>query len=360
MQSHKAVQKTLIICCCLTAFFTIFYLSKKLITHFFIAKFTHEKPYVAAIHAQSVEFIKYYHTVGEIKAANRVELSPSIGAKVSAIFCKANQSVKKNQLLVQLEDSVESSLVKLYDADYQLQKKLHLQYQTLWRKHAISQTDYLKSLTELKKAKASYRHAQAQWELKKIRAPFNGVVGIPNIYPGQFVNPGQKNLLELIQLKPLYVDFYLPEHYYDKMHLKDNLTLNHHLNASIVAIEPLSKQLAHTIHVRALLEKTRNAHFIPGQFVKLQIPVSHKITALRIPISAMVNSPKGSAVFVAHYSKADHCYRVTEQIIQIKHQFKEKIDIHAPITEKDWIIHAGTQKLSDGQLINLQKNIAGV
>jgi membrane fusion protein, multidrug efflux system len=356
MQNSKVTQKILIICAFFSLFLVIFYFFKTTLINFFISRFTKQKPYVAAIHPQAVSFIQNYHTLGEIKAAQITELSPSIGGKVSHIFFKANQKVHKGQLLIQLEDQVELAQIKLADAEYQLQKKLHQQYQTLIKTHVISQTQFLESLAHLKKAKANLEQAQAQWELKKIRAPFSGTLGIPHVYPGQFLTPGQKDLVQIVKLTPLYVDFHLPEHYYSKIHLQEKIQFGHDLTATIIAIEPLSKKMAHTIDIRAKID---NPHYsyLPGQFVKLKIPVSAKQELFSIPSSALVNSSKGSSIYIAQHSQTHKNYQVKQQDIQIRHHRGNQILFSANISDKDWIVHAGTQKISNGQFIHLQKDV---
>jgi len=356
MQISKHSQKTLSVCLIFSLILVVFYISKKHIINYFISKFTQQKPYVGAVHPKTVQFTKYYHTMGQIHAQKIVDLSPAIGGKVEGIYFKANESVKKGQLLVQLDDKVETAQKKLQFADYQLQKKLHQQYETLWKKHDISQSQYLESLTRLKKSKALYEQALAQWELKKIRAPFSGVLGIPNIYPGQYINPGQKDLVEIVKLNPLYIDFDLPEQYFHQIHIHDAIQMQGTQKALISAIEPSSKSLAHTIHVRAVIENQNHA-LIPGLMIKLKVAVSSKRLLTSIPNSAIVNTLNGSKILIAQYSPKDKSYQVKAQNIQLVHNHQNESLISIQLHPHDWIINAGTQKVHAGQLIHLQKNV---
>jgi membrane fusion protein (multidrug efflux system) len=356
MQVSKYSQKTLIICLSFSILLILFYFSKKHVINYFISKFSQQKPYVGAIHPKSVQFTKYYHTIGQINALKMVDLSPSVGGKVETIYFKANENVKKNQLLIQLDDEVETAQKKLQFAEYQLQKKLHLQYKALWIKHNISQSQFLESQTRLKKSKALYEQALAQWELKKIRAPFSGVLGIPSIYPGQYINPGQKDLIRIVKLNPLYIDFDLPEQYFNKIHIADIIQLNSNFDAQIIAIEPSSKHLAHTIHVRAEIDNQKH-QFIPGLMVKIKVPVSSQQRLTSIPHSAIVNSIHGSKIFIAQYSKNAKAYQVKEQKIHLIENLKNQVLISSKLDPNDWVINAGTQKIHQGQFIHLQKNV---
>jgi membrane fusion protein (multidrug efflux system) len=356
MHLSKPEKKTLLICIGFSLLIFIFYVSKKTVVNYFISKFTQQKPYVHAIHPKPVNFTKNYHTVGEFKALKMVQLSPSIGGEVKSIFFEANDEIREGQLLVQLDDKVEAAQKKFQWAEYQLQKKLHAQYMLLWEKHNISKTQFLESQAGLEKSKAAYHQAKAQWELKKIRAPFAGTIGIPNLYPGLYISPGQKDLVQLIQRKPLYIDFHLPEKYFSHVHAGDFIKLKSNNQAKIVAIEPVSKQLAHTILVRAEISNDDLA-FIPGQFIQLKIPVSSSQNLLTVPSSCLVSSPKGTFVMTAVYSAKHKAYQVIEKPIKLSQNFGGKSIITSGIQQTDWIIDAGTQKIQNGQLIQLQKNI---
>lgn len=355
MHLSSQARKTLYICLGFSLLLLVFYLSKLSVIHYFIQKFAHQKPYVHAIHPKTTQFTKYYHSIGECKAVKIVDLSPHIAGHVQSIHFKANEIVKNGQLLVQLEDKVESAQKSLQWTEYQLQKKLHEQYSALYQHQHLSKTQFLESKARLEKAHAAYQQARAQWLHKKILAPFSGVMGIPNLYPGLYIAPGQKDLARIVQVQPLYLDFDMPEKFYTKLHKGMRIQLPGHHLAKIIAIEPLSQQLAHTIHIRAQLSHHQK-HFIPGQTIKIKIPVGASQTFLSLPTSALIASPHGMQIFTAIYDQKDKSYKVMRKPIKVFQNFKNNTLIASELTPEDWVIDAGTQKITDGQAIHLRKS----
>ncbi|MDQ5884193.1 MAG: HlyD protein [Pseudomonadota bacterium] len=354
MHLSPPARKTLIFCLGFSLLLLVFYISKQMFIHFFIQKFTQQKPYVHAIHPTKTQFTKFYHTIGECRAVQIVDLSPPVAGHVQSIHFKANQHVQKGQLLIQLEDAFEVAQKKLQWTEYQLQKKLHTQYTALYEHQNLSKTQFLESKARFEKAHAAYDEALAQWQHKKILAPFSGIIGIPNIYQGLYISPGQKDLVRIVQLKPLFLDFDIPEKYYTKLNLGDRIQIAGRHHANIIAIEPLSQQIAHTVHVRAKIAHSQG-HFIPGQFVKIKVPVLTSKTLLSIPSSALLASPSGMQVLTAVYNGKQRTYQVMAKKIRIFQNFKTNTLITSGIGPNDWVIDAGTQKISDGQAIHLRK-----
>lgn len=354
MQLSAPARKTLFFCLGFSLLLLIFHLSKQSFIHFFIRKFTQQKPYVHAIHPQITQFTKFYHTIGELRALRIVDLSPAVAGHVQSIHFKANDSVKKGQRLIQLEDEFESAQKKLQWTEYQLQKKLHTQYTSLYEHHNLSKTQFLESKARLEKAHAAYDEALAQWRHKKILAPFSGIMGIPNIYQGLYISPGQKDLVRIVQIHPLWIDFDIPEKFYAQLQVGGKIELEGHLHAKIIAIEPLSQQMAHTIHVRARLEHN-TGHFVPGQLLKIKVPVSPTQTLISLPTKAMLASPSGMQVFTAVYDAKQKSYRVATKNIDVLQNFKTHTLISKGLSSNDWVIDAGTQKITDGQAIHLRR-----
>ncbi len=66
--------------------------------------------------------------------------------------------------------------------------------------------------SELNSLKADQAYILAQLAKTSIVAPFTGVIGLKNISEGSFVN-SNSSIASLVQVKPLYVEFSVPEKY---------------------------------------------------------------------------------------------------------------------------------------------------
>jgi membrane fusion protein (multidrug efflux system) len=75
---------------------------------------------------------------------------------------------------------------------------------------AISKQTLDNDEATLKGAVAQVNQQKAVVAKKIILAPFSGRLGISNVNPGQYLNPGDK-IVTLQTLDPIFVDFYLPQ-----------------------------------------------------------------------------------------------------------------------------------------------------
>jgi membrane fusion protein (multidrug efflux system) len=331
-----------------------FYYGKNLITKHFIGEFLKKPPVVALSQTKTSAWVENYHTIGQIKALQSINLSSQAPGLVKRIYFKPGQKVKRHTLLVQLDSKVEKAQYSLQLADYRLQTKLFKQQEKLWQTKTIAESQFLQAKANLDKATASMHAAKAHLKEKQIRAPFTGIVGISEIYPGQYISPGQQHIASLQQTNKLYLDFYLPEKYVhhikigELIHFKTEQQSHFSKTAKIYAIEPSSQQMAHTIWVRAIINNHKN-QFTPGFLAHVEIPVKVENKALTIPTSALLGSPKGAMVYVASQKinpdTKKLSWYIQQRLVKLGPAKNNQTLILSGLTPKEWIVTSGTQKV---------------
>ena len=162
--------------------------------------------------AQSGELGNQVFATGKVGAMNQVELLPEMGGKVASIHFKEGETFEKGSLLVKLNDAdLQAQLLKIKN-----QIKLSDQKLTRLKKlldvKGVSQEEYDTEDNTLAGLKADEAYFLAQIAKTSINAPFTGQVGLKNISEGSYVNTNTP-IVSLVQMKPLYVEFTLPEKY---------------------------------------------------------------------------------------------------------------------------------------------------
>jgi RND family efflux transporter MFP subunit len=164
-----------------------------------------------------------------------VDISSSVDGVVQKVYVDRSDSVEKGQLLVELESGVEIAAVNKARARSKMtgdleSRKSSLEYaqrrverlSKLFKKGLVSSNDLDEAETQERLAQAELNKAQdeqqlAQLELqraeealklRRIRAPFAGVVMERYKSPGESVE--DKPILKLAQLDPLRVELYMP------------------------------------------------------------------------------------------------------------------------------------------------------
>ncbi|MFT7823843.1 MAG: efflux RND transporter periplasmic adaptor subunit [Sulfurimonas sp.] len=125
--------------------------------------------------------------LGTLQANEQVALSASVTERVTALYFDDNQRVKKGDLLVELDAREEFAELaeeesRLAEASRQLKR-----LEPLSARGAASQSALDESRLEVETAQARIRAIRARIELRRIRAPFDGVLGLRNISVGSLV-----------------------------------------------------------------------------------------------------------------------------------------------------------------------------
>ena len=179
-----------------------------------------------AVQAETVEYD------GLIEPCEVVDIGAPAEGIVAKVGVDRSSPVKKGQILVELESSVERAAVErakvmaTFDAEIGLEqtklafsKRVHERVRTLAAisAHDKDQAATEITLTEYRLGKARENRTLAELELKKartllarrsIRSPLSGVVLERYVTPGQYVNT--QPLLRVAQIDPLRVEVIVP------------------------------------------------------------------------------------------------------------------------------------------------------
>ena len=197
-------------------------------------------------------------TVGTLKSRQNIMLRPEVSGRVVALGFADGSQVRKGQMLVQLDDSLQRAEIQQAQAQMSIAQANHKRNQDLVSQGFIAQRSIDESQASLQVAQAQVALTCARWERMRIVAPFSGTVGLRTINIGDYVKDGA-DMVNLEDLTQLYVDFRLPERYQSKLSAKQTVEvvidampgLNY--QARIEAIDPLIDTNGRSISVRAML-----------------------------------------------------------------------------------------------------------
>ncbi len=197
-------------------------------------------------------------TVGTLKSRQNIMLRPEVAGRVVALGFADGSQVRKGQMLVQLDDSLQRAEIQQAQAQMSIAQANHKRNQDLVAQGFIAQRSLDESQASLQVAQAQVALTCARWERMRIVAPFSGTVGLRTINLGDFVKDGA-DMVNLEDLTQLYVDFRLPERYQSKLSTKQTVEVvidalqGSTYQARIEAIDPLIDANGRSISVRAVL-----------------------------------------------------------------------------------------------------------
>ena len=122
----------------------------------------------------------------------------------------AQQKVAKGDVLVQLDDRNEKLALQLAEVELKDAKSLSSRYENAVKEGAVPQSEVDSARATYDAALVAVEQAKLNLGERKIIAPFDGVVGIPNVDPGDRVD--SSTLITGLDARDvLYLDFEVPE-----------------------------------------------------------------------------------------------------------------------------------------------------
>ncbi len=290
---------------------------------------------------------------GKIGALNQIDILSEVGGKVTAIYFKEGETVNKGSVLVKLNDAdLQAQLLKSKTQILLSEQKLE-RLKKLMTINGISKEELDIQENELNSLKADQAYILAQLAKTSIVAPFTGVIGLKNISEGSFVSMNTP-IVSLVQTKPLYVEFSVPEKY-SNLFTKgiivkfSNDNSKEQQTATIYAIEPRVDELTKTIKARATYNGKE--HFYPGSFVKVFANLGETKNALMIPTQCVIPTLKGQKVFISKNGIA------TEVMVTIGVRTDDKIQIIDGINAGDTVITTGLLSIKKESPLKLLKSV---
>lgn len=274
---------------------------------------------------------------GTVSALVSVDVKPQVSSMVLKVHVREGQFVRAGEPLFTLDArtdeanlgkaqaQLQKDLAALADAQRQLARSKDLLAQNFISQGALdtNQAQVDAQLAVVAADRAAIDAARAALSYSRIVAPSAGRVGQVPVDAGSYVQPSGPALVTVTQLDPIAVAFSLPQR-----NLPDALASLRSGGASVRAVLPegrgtLAGKLQFvdnvvdaatgTVRVKAVFDN-KEQKLWPGAFVGVRLAVKTLKDAVVVPQSAIVQSPRGSVVFVIGEGN-----RVAARPVQIVH-----------------------------------------
>ncbi|MCG6886705.1 MAG: efflux RND transporter periplasmic adaptor subunit [Proteobacteria bacterium] len=312
-------------------------------------------PVVAVTRVAQEKWQPYLSAVGSLTAVAGIDISNEIAGKVTAIHFESGNAATQGQLLIELDTSSDEAELDGLLANQRLAKIRFNRLTKLLSSKSVSVSDYDEANALLDEAKALVIAKRVQIDKKKIRAPFNGILGIRAVDVGQFLPVGS-NIVSLQALDPIYVDFTLPERELSRLKpgQKVELTVqtypDRQFSGQLTALNPGVEQNSRSIRVRATLEN-QDRLLRPGMFAQVQVLVGEPRTVLTLPDTAISYNPYGDSVFIVEPAKQGHL--VQRKQIETGSARQGRVEIINGLQLDQQVVSAGQVKLRAGMPVTL-------
>lgn len=304
-------------------------------------------PSVLVGHPQTAPLVYEISAVGSLRSNESVVIQPEITGRVSEIAFNEGEPVARGALLIRLDDSVNRAELQQAQAQLALSKANFERASDLFKRGNASARARDEALSQLRVAEANTALAQALLEKTALTAPFDGILGLRHVSPGDYVKPGDK-VVNLESINPVKVDFRIPEIHaavlktgQEIMVMLDALP-GKSFKGIVYAIDPLIDPNGRAVILRATVENPEHT-LRPGMFARVNLVLNKRDDAIMLPETAVF--PIGEKRFV--YKVADGKAVRAEVATGLRRE--GRVEILSGVTLSDEIVLEGSFKVQDGR-----------
>ncbi len=309
-----------------------------------------------------------YSAVGSFVATSGATLSTQESGNVVRVGFESGSKVQKNQVLLELDSSVEQATLQGAQARLQLAKQNLARSQNLKTQSALSLATLEEAQSRVSQAESEARSLKAAIERKTILAPFSGRAGIRAVNLGQFVASGTP-IVPLYSLDPIYFNFSLAQQVAPLLRSVDQevrVTVDAFPGkvfiGKITAANSNVNEVTRTVDVQATLPNATE-ELVPGMFGSASLELGEAKQVIAIPVTSISYAPYGNSVYVIERKKDEAGGEATtarQQIVQLGARRGDFIAVTNGLKEGDEVASSGVFKLRPGAAVAINNQVAPV
>jgi membrane fusion protein (multidrug efflux system) len=302
--------------------------------------------------------------IGTLAAVQGVTVSADLPGIVARIAFDSGRTVRKDEVLVQLDTRQEEAQLAGAEAQLQLARLNFERMQGLVAQDAVSRAEFDAAAAAQTQAEARLREIRATIERKTIRAPFTGVLGIRQVNLGQFLTGGDP-VVPLQSLDPIYVNFGVPQQQAGQIRLGRTVRITlgelegEVFTGRVSAVDSVVDEATRNVQVQATLAN-RAGRLKPGMFAQAQVLLGQSQQVMPLPASAINYAPYGDSVFVVTEMQDEQgrTYRgVRQQVVTLGPARGDQIAVLSGIQPGDEIVTSGVFKLRSGAAVQINNTV---
>ncbi len=287
---------------------------------------------------------------GSVLASESVDLVTEAAGRIEKIAFTEGTHVRKNDLLVKINDDDLRAQLKKTELQIQLASDQEKRQKQLYEINGISKEQYDIALNQVNTLKADRENLVSSIRKREIRSPFDGIVGLRYISEGGYVSQTTR-IASIQKINPLKVDFSIPEKYADDVRVGDLVQFSSdetHLDftGKLYAIEPKIDPVTRTLQLRARCDN-KNEKIFPGAYVQIELRLKNIQNALMVPSQSIIPVLKGQSLLVKRRGV------VVALAVQTGIRTASNVQILSGLNAGDTVLTTGLMQARPGTPVNV-------
>ncbi len=287
--------------------------------------------------------------VGTTKSEMELPVSFPLGGKLTGIYVKNGQHVKKGTVIARVDAT---SAKSIHDAALATLNQAEDGYNRLKQVHdegGIPDVRWVQMETDLEKARQTEITARKHLNECTLIAPQEGFISMDKHTTGENMLPTTP-FCRIIDMNKMIVEFSVPEKEIGIIQIGDKAEASfpglNNLTKTLEIIDKsfVSNPMGHTYTIKAKVP-VENKDILPGMVAKIKLSLS-EASGIVVPSSCVLTMPEGADVWTVKNGKA---YR---RNIKVGGFVKNGVVVESGLENGDTIITVGYQKLYNGAKVS--------
>jgi len=301
--------------------------------------------------------------VGDLAAVHQVDVTTDVPGRVTEILFQPGARVKAGDPLIQIFDAPDQSDLASYKAQTLAASLALERAKTLVARQAGTQATVDQAQAAYDQASAAVSKTEAVISQKRVRAPFDGDLGVRKVELGQYLSAGTQ-IVSLTDLSKLFLNFTATEK--DRAVLAVGQTVRIAVDAypgrtfegRITTIEPQISADTRNVRIQATLDNPERI-LKPGMFASTTVELPPLPAVVTVPETAVDYTLYGDSVWLIKESKdKDGKTALTAERTFVKTgvHANGRVVIASGVKPGDRVVAVGQLKLQSGAAVTISSD----
>lgn len=307
---------------------------------------------VGVVEVSKQRFADRIQAIGTAQADESVTLTAQVSETVESVHFEDGEYVEEGQILVELKRreqlaEIEEYRAALKEAEQQLERTRDLASRGNAAEATVDQQVRL-----VEEARAQIEGAQARINVRVIRAPFSGILGLRRVSTGTLVSPGDE-ITTLDDVTPIKLDFSIPERFLSAVQKGQTVLAKaaaypgEVFRGKISTVNSRVDPITRAVTVRALIPN-EDARLRPGMLLTVEV-INRERMSLSLPEEALV--PEGDAQYVYVVDAAASA--AERRKVSIGQRVPGRVEVLDGLREGELAVISGAQQLRPGAEVKI-------
>jgi len=291
----------------------------------------------------------------EIEPFENLWVKAEVSGQILDVLVKEGQTIRKGQVLVELDDRDYITRLERIEANYSLAMLDHDRIAKLVKRKITAATELDKIEARLKDLTAQLKEAKLAISRTKITAPISGRLNEITAKKGDWMGDN-KPVAQILQFEKVKVTVGIPE---------SDVAAVFDLNEADIIIDALEgrrvkgrklflsrqpRTLARLYDLE-LIVPNPDGHILPGMFARVELIKNVYDNAMTVPLYAVITQGDNRFVYVEKENKAE------KRSIELGILIGWQVHVKSGLTPGERVIIVGHRLLDEGQKVDIIKNV---